>query len=92
MAEMRKTLAQHIAATFEVWLNAFVITFLSFLSAAAVALICNHIGLINLTAFDPRAWDAALTVASGSGALVASELVENFLLLHRKRRLLASWR
>jgi hypothetical protein len=92
MAQGRTSIAQHITTTFEVSLNAFVITFLSFLAAATFALICNHIGLINLTAFDPRAWDAALTVASGSGALVVSEIVENFLMLHRKRRLLASWR
>jgi hypothetical protein len=92
MAQGRTSIARYIAAATDASLKAFVITFLSFLSAAAFALICDHFGLINLTAFDPRAWDAALTVASGSGALVASELVENFLLLHRKRRLLASWR
>jgi hypothetical protein len=92
MARKRTSIAQYIAAAIDASLNAFVITFLSFFSATAIVLICNHFGLVNVTALDPRAWDAALTVASGSGALVVSEIVENFLSLRRKRRLLASWR
>jgi hypothetical protein len=89
---MGTDMAEHVRAVMDASLQLSTITFLLFFSAAVLVLICNHFGLVDLAALDPRAWDSTISLALGSAALAFSEVLANLLTLHRRKRLLASWK
>jgi hypothetical protein len=92
MARKDGTRARYIEAAIDASLQLFTITYLAFFSAAVLLLTCDHVGLVDLAAFDPRAWDSVITAAVGSGVLAFCEIFRDLLSFHRKKRLLARWK
>jgi hypothetical protein len=92
MARKGGTRAGYIDAAIDASLQLFTITYLAFFSAAVLLLTCDHVGLVDLAAFDPSAWDSVITAAVGSGVLAFCEIFRDLLSFHRKKRLLARWK
>jgi hypothetical protein len=63
MARKDGTRARYIEAAIDASLQLFTITYLAFFSAAVLLLTCDHVGLVDLAAFDSRAWDSVITAA-----------------------------